>query len=259
MGVKWLIFISNISFCILTISFGSMATLCLIYTIFYYSDSQRLLKFFPKKDFPVRRIYKQNNIPWAVKIVWGLYIIAGTAAFVVFLGYWAFLYSPCNDSEQSMSSGNWSSSDGPEESCSDLDVHAVHFHGVNLLLVFLDIILSRIPYQILHIFYPLLLSVPYGIFTLIYWRAGGTDPESNEYIYSVLDYENDSISFVLLVIVVLSPTLFHFFLFLLARFRDVTFQKIKFCYWDIKKLSYQDNPQNHQVLNGVESEEITKV
>ena len=47
------------------------------------------------------------------------------------------------------------------------------------------------PVRILHAYQAVCYAIIYGIFTLIYWQAGGTDERGNPYVYKVIDYGND--------------------------------------------------------------------
>ena len=240
----------------------------------HYWDSDRLLKFIPKRDFPLVRVYKkQDNIPWYVKIIWLLYITACSSAFLVFLGYWLFIFTACEDSDEDEmtadmfgndttdigASGSGGSGEQSQESCSFLDVHTIQVHGVNCVIVFLDLALSRIPYQFLHIVYSILFTAAYIIFSLIYWGAGGENHEGQPYIYSTLDYGGKSSSGFLAAAVVVSPMLTFIVLFLFALLRDLVSVRIGCCFRDVKRLPYRDD-DNHD-LNGVadDYEDMTKV
>lgn len=283
-GPHWLIFITDLSYALLVISTGAVAILCSVYAMTQCKNSQKLLKFLPKRDFPPRRIYKQDNIPWYVKIVWMLYIVSKTTAVLIFVGYWTIVYRPCDNEGSGMevddslqsntSSGNASEPDQGglgrqvlgEFTCSFLDVYTVQLHGVNTVIVLLDMCLSRVPYQFLHFPYPSIFTLTYIIFSLVYWGAGGTNANGMPYIYSSLDYETKSSAFILGVLLIFAPILIFFILFLFAWLRDVVYMHISCCFRDVKRQPYQDSDTltnlemngNSAAAAGV-TDEITKV
>lgn len=274
-GPRWLIFITDLSYALLFFATGSMAILCIVYTMLHYTSGQKLLKYIPKRDFPMVRVYKQDNIPWPVKVVWLLYIIATTSAVLVFIGYWSFVYRPCSggsSGSMSMASGSGSMPMGngsvsmpmgngsvsSSSSCA-IDIHTIQLHGINVVLVLIDLAVSRMPYQFLHILYPSLFTLLYVIFSLIYWGAGGTNHRGDTFIYSALDYGSRSTAFGLAIILIIAPAALYVILFLLAWLRDVVYIHIGCCFRDVKELAYRDSEGGgSREVNGV-AEEVTKV
>ena len=64
-------------------------------------------------------------------------------------------------------------------------------HAFPCILGFIDVILTPVPVKLQHAVYPMAYGVVYVIFTLIYWAAGGTDPNGNTGIYpGLLDWED---------------------------------------------------------------------
>ena len=281
-GVRWLIFFSDLGYAILVLSTFLTALLTLVYTVIYYSrNKDRFAYSIPKKDFPVVRIYKQDNIAWYVKITWFFYIMANSIAMLVFIGYWGFLFGSCTDASSGNSSSvvNGTSGDGGGDTnsissnegsgvdnnnstnCtpSELDVYTIHLHGVNVILVLLDLIFSRVPYQFFHLFYPSLFTLAYVIFTLIYWAIGGTNPDGNNYIYSSLDYSR-TLTFGFAVALVFAPIVPHIILFLLAWLRDTIITHIGCCFRDVRKYPYRENLRDEKDPDELEaSEEVTKM
>lgn len=269
-GPRWLIFISDWAFALLTFSTGAMAIICLVYTIIHYTNSKRLLQYIPRRDFPIYRVFKQDNIHWSVKIAWLLYVVAKTAAVLIFAGYWVFIYESCEE-QGAFDSRDDNDTFDPDTmemnvsttdslSCSPLDIYTIHIHGVNVVIVLLDIFMSRVPYQFLHLFYPCLFTLVYVIFSLIYWGAGGTNLDGDPFIYSTLDYNSGASTFGLAILLILVPPVFYLVLFLLAWARDALYGHIACCFRDIKVTPYQDKPYTaeHEGTNGT-ADEITKV
>ena len=279
-GVRWLIFISNLGYALLAISMTSVAILCVTYGIVYYTKRSILVKYLPKKDFPLARVYKQDNIPWFVKIVWILYFVANSSALLIFFGYWVFIYQPCSGDDSSKeAAGGAASSSGSgdagmgdlalngsgdasgEEACSNLDVYAVQIHLINVIIILLDLFLSRIPYQFLHLLYSTLFALVFIIFTLIYFGARGTNPAGDPYIYSTLNYgEETGTSIFYAIVIILSCIAFHIFYFLLAWLRDAIYKRIGCCFRDIQRHPFRESSDEVD-RNGIgdDGAEMTKV
>lgn len=49
-------------------------------------------------------------------------------------------------------------------------------HGVNSVIVVTEVLASRTPVRLMHIYQPLGLGLWYAAFSYIYYAAGGTDP-----------------------------------------------------------------------------------
>lgn len=264
-GPHWLIFLTDLSYALLFFAMLSLAVLCVMHTIAHYSSSKTLLKYIPKRDFPVARIYqKQDNIPWYVKIIWLLYNTACSSAILVLIGFWGFVYSPCENGTamQSESSGNGttdtgSGGSGSAEQCETPDVHTIQLHGVNAVLVFLDLALSRVPYQLLHFPYSTVYTAAYIIFSVVYWGAGGVNHIGQPYIYSVLDYGGQPISALFAILIVFAPIAAFLALFVLALLRDVVSVRVGCCFRDVKRLPYRDSTRED--TNGISGELLSKV
>lgn len=59
----------------------------------------------------------------------------------------------------------------------------IHLHLINALVIMTDLGLSRLPYWLLHFPFPLAYLSSYIIFSGIYYAAGGTNPDKEDYIY----------------------------------------------------------------------------
>ena len=248
-GKFWLIFLTNLGYTLLTITMGSLATLSVLYTIVHYKCRDRLTKYFPTRASSETNMYTQDNIPWYVKIVWCLYIVANSSAILIFIGYWGFIYKPCRQEDGSgmepeprmesesrmepeMGSGSGMGM-GSGESCSFLDVHTLQVHGVNIAIVLLDLVLSRIPYQLFHFPYTIAFTLLYILFSLIYWGAHGVNHEGMPYIYSTLNYGGSSSAYGFALVITLAPMVTFLMLFLAAWLRDFISTRVGCCFRDI--------------------------
>ena len=225
-GVRWFIYITNwtVLFLVFALLLAALVTL-----IYFISDS----KDGPEDD--TSDLYSQNNIHWAVKIFWLIYITATTMMIVVFFGFWIFVYEPCSDGD----SGSAESSIGSAQNSSDVngaeeettmcgaDAISIHAHGVTAALVMVDIILCLIPFNALHFFYPCIFSSTYIIFSAIYFAADGTNEIGQPFIYSVLNYgDSPGMATIIAIVLVLAPALAYLIPFLLAFARDSIYRWI---------------------------------
>lgn len=111
---------------------------------------------------------KGNATPWFVSVTWAMQPAALVASLMVFLLYWALLYTPGDT------------------------IHGISVvtHGINFLIMLVDFLVCRQPLYLAHIFMPCGYSVAYLLFTLLYFAGGGVNHEDlvSPYIYSVLDW-----------------------------------------------------------------------
>ncbi|XP_034830430.1 protein rolling stone-like [Maniola hyperantus] len=119
-----------------------------------------------------KRIPDGDTLPWYVSTYWLLYNIATTVAIVITGLYWILLYNP-EQKEQEEASQFW------------LDLST---HGFNSCVAFIEIVMSRTPLRLVHIYQPLGVALWYAAFSGIYYAAGGTDAMGNRFIYEILDW-----------------------------------------------------------------------
>ena len=263
-GVRWLIYMTNLAYLLLTIGTIAIASLVVWYTIIYYLFPDKLKSYMPRLKGTPQEIYSQDNIPWFAKICWALYITSASLVPLIVAGYWILIYKSCPLTEI-MDSTNGTTSmptmianTENEGNCSEPDVYTIHVHGINLVVFALDIILSRIPFQFMHFFYPLCFMVPYVFFTVIYWAAGGLNPfDGMRYIYDTINYGDSKIAPLYAIFLIISPIPFYFLLFLVIWLRDVISTRISCCFRDITSEIPTDE---NTVENGIRQEpESTKL
>ncbi|XP_060516254.1 protein rolling stone-like [Cylas formicarius] len=100
---------------------------------------------------------------------WVLNGIATSVAFTVTIMYWAIIYNAEH---------------------ARFDAMNFLVHAANSILMFVDLWLVSHPIRILHFLYPLLLSLAYTIFTIIYFVSGGLSRDGTPYIYPILKWDN---------------------------------------------------------------------
>ena len=280
-GPRWLIYVTDLAFLLLTIGMIAMVALTIWYVVLYYRFPDNIKYYIPQLIGGPRKIYRQDNIPWFAKLCWALYLVGASLAPLVTAGYWILVYrSDCptppvmtgvmstadttdmTDMMTTEDPTNMTATGTPDTGatiiCSiDIDVYTLHFHGINVIIVLADLFVSRIPYQFLHFFYPLFFMIPYVIFTVIYWGAGGTNPGNEmNYIYESLEYSKAS-AVGWAIALCISPIPVYWVMFLLAWLRDVISKQVSCCHRDIASQRYEVNGE--MVENGTGDPETSKV
>ena len=157
---------------------------------------------------PTEVSYDSDNINCIEKITWGLYTVSLTMACMVTGGYY-------------IAAGT---------NFDDFDVFALHIHGINLLIICADFLLSCIPMHFLHFYFPTVFAAVYVIFTGIYYAAGGTTAQGESYIYPLLDYQNDLGKAILLaVVLVIVTSIVHCIFTVVAILRDYVAARYSCC------------------------------
>ena len=211
-GAKWLIFFTNLSYIQFVLTLLLLALLTVIYTILYYCNRRLLHSQLPDYTEGYPLFYSQDNINFAVKFVWFMYTAAVTLSLAATLGYFVFVFE-------------------------GVDVATLHVHGINFLVILLDLFLSRFPLQLFHFVWIMAFSIPYVAFTGIYYAAGGTGFNDTHYIYSVLDYRDSpgpASGYAILLAV--APALLHPVLWLVVFLRDLVYKRISCCFRDIQEV-----------------------
>ncbi|XP_022107359.1 protein rolling stone-like [Acanthaster planci] len=131
------------------------------------------------------------RLPHYFKLVWLLFNICLTVDPIVTIVYWSLLASPGK-------SGLGLAMD-------------VHFHALNTVFIYADLLLSAIPVGVVHFIYPFLYGILYISFTLIYFWAGGMNPDSGgTAIYPrVLDWSRPGWTILSCVLISLAVPLIH--------------------------------------------------
>ena len=216
-GARWLIFYTNQSYILLVLTFLMLAVLTLMYTIqkCTHRDVLCCSKAPGEYDAPPD-VYDQDNISFFAKIAWFLWVTSINNTPAVVVGFYATVL----------------------ETPESLTAASIQFHGVNLVIIVIDVFLSRIPLQLLHFPWAGVYSICFVVFTGIYFAAGGTDPDGRSFIYPTLDYEDspgESVGWALLL--GLNPFIVHFIWWVIVFVRDVLYKTCSCCYRDITEPS----------------------
>ncbi|XP_033096653.1 protein rolling stone-like [Anneissia japonica] len=206
---KWLIYISDWSYLLLTLYFIFAAVAVTVYHACNCnsSDKDPSIELAERGGGSNQNNFYEPSMPWYLKFMWFLQVTAYSAAVAVTILYWVLEYDPPGDS---------------------IHAYGVHVHGVNVVLVLIDLLIVATPYRLLHFIYPSLYSFVYFVFTAIYWAAGGLNPNGNPWIYKgSLDWETDpglSAIVAALTVVVAAPMLQVLF-WLLFKIKEFIFRK----------------------------------
>ena len=223
-GGYFFTYLTFLSYILLTAGFLLRAAISVVYTACYYGGSKILEWLFPPS---INRVYSQDNTRWYLKISWFIHTTSTVLAVGVAIGYWAFL---CSGSKSSSNSSlnitaMFNTTNLTQAAACPRTVINLHVHGINAAIAFLDIWMSRVPFQLYHFFYTSILTVVYLIFTLIYW--GAHHRTNSGVIYSILDYGNNTYAGLFAVVLILLPILIHLALFGIFVVRDMMFEALR--------------------------------
>jgi len=98
------------------------------------------------------------------KTSWFLANASSSVALMITIFFWLFLYSDENSYSNTF------------------------LHLINSVSVLIDLAIIARPVRLLHMVHPLLFGLWYLSFSVVYWAAGGTDPEGHRWIYPMVDW-----------------------------------------------------------------------
>ncbi|KAH8377953.1 hypothetical protein KR093_008100 [Drosophila rubida] len=142
---------------------------------------------------------------WALKIYWASHFTTTVLALMITLVFWAALYP--------------SMSDGP------VGLYNLWAHAFNSICMVIDCFMVAFPTQLMHFIYPLVVGLIYGLFSLIYFWAGGTDYAGNRFIYFILDWEDPGLAIGSVCGCIVLALLFCVMVFWIYRFRLWIYQR----------------------------------
>ncbi|XP_037959022.1 protein rolling stone-like [Teleopsis dalmanni] len=132
---------------------------------------------------------------------WSTLVLATMITFV----YWLFIY--------------------PNDNASPTALYNLWAHAFNSVLMLMDHMLVAFPTRILHFIYPFIAGVLYGLFSVIYYFAGGLDPGGNQYIYEILDWSQPGWALATVFGCILLVCVFCLLLFGLYKLRIFIYRK----------------------------------
>ena len=156
-----------------------------------------------------------NPTAWYLKMTWMLFAVCSTLALFVTLMYFSALYPmlPHGDSIQA-----------PD----------LFLHGLNSVLIVLDICISAMPFRLFHMIYPALFGLVYVIFSIVLWTT-----DRSIVLYGRLldwNYPGTTIAVITGCLFIVLPIL-QFLLFTLYKIRSVIYSKIYA--WNVNSCVYK--------------------
>lgn len=211
---KWFIYLTNWSFAVLTTAFILLTVLTICKTCQNYRNippaddygtfetSVEAARKQEQIELPSREERNMNILPptpckWYHQVTWLIYNVAFCAAIIVTIAYWLF-------------------------QAKNVEFIDVVTHAFNTVFVLIELFLGRVPIRLLHALYTIVYFTLYVIFSVIYWKADGTNARGKTYIYKILDYENKNagvITALVLLLVVIAPPLTQLLMFGIYKLR----------------------------------------
>ena len=114
-----------------------------------------------------------NEWSWLRKMTWVLSTVASSGALFITPFYFLFLYDP---------------------DFSQLDYWNLFVHGINSVLMVLEVWVTARPWRWQHFYMPLSVGMLYTVFSLIYFELGGVNRFGQPYIYPFLDWNDPSLA-----------------------------------------------------------------
>ncbi|KZS20165.1 putative Rolling stone [Daphnia magna] len=129
-----------------------------------------------------------------------------------------FLYNVTNSISLIISAVFWAGFSVVEREPKDTDFL---IHGMNSIITICDLFISKRPCRLLHFTHSLAIFIPYGVFSVIYWAAGGRRENGMSAIYPLLDWDNVSVTLPRVTVGLILGLLFiHGLVWALHLFRD---------------------------------------
>lgn len=91
-----------------------------------------------------------------------------------------------------------------------------------------DMCITGIPVRILHMYQPMLFGATYGVFTAIYWAAGGLNEHGKPYVYKMLDFGSTPTKAVILLLIlvfIVTPTVYMLY-FGIYKLRVLVYKRV---------------------------------
>jgi len=156
-----------------------------------------------------------DGLPPVFKLLWALCNTNYSLAVMITLVYWITLYTP-------------------ERHFLDFE----NFSGHLLIALFnvVDIFISNRPWRLLHFVHPIIFGGIFGIFSVIYFLAGGTNYYFEPFVYHIIDWAHPARTTLVMGGVGVFFILCHASFYLLYRVRLV-------CARTVKKTTSADNAE----------------
>ncbi|XP_018786961.1 PREDICTED: uncharacterized protein LOC108967788, partial [Bactrocera latifrons] len=155
-----------------------------------------------REDFEVVRQVRKSRLH---HIYWVLYTCATVYSFIITMCYWLLVHDP---------------------EIHKIDALNIMVHVFNSVIMLIDLAIVGHPIKLSHVYFTTGIGLAYGIFTGIYFIAGGTDRKNNVYIYPMLDWTKPGKAIIVTVCAIIFVVVVHFCCYLLYRTRVWLFTKL---------------------------------
>ena len=88
----------------------------------------------------------------------------------------------------------------------------------------MNLAITKRPVRLQHFYQPLAFGSVYGVFSLVYYLAGGCDIYGHRYIYPILDWDQPGKSAVFVLLTVCVVCLLHVAVYSLYKVRNKVYQ-----------------------------------
>lgn len=131
---------------------------------------------------------QSDSISWYLQIQWILFVVTAESTLLISVVYWMTFDGQVY---------SWAVN--------------LHEHCFILLPGLIDLFFSGIPIRFYQFIYLMIFNSIYGIFTGIYFAAGGTNTEGEQYIYSTFNYKDRPVfsSFAIIAVATIIPFILH--------------------------------------------------
>ncbi|XP_030846981.1 protein rolling stone-like [Strongylocentrotus purpuratus] len=129
----------------------------------------------PENDNPCTPLLSSIN-PWYCQVTWILFNINTSLAPIISVVYWSLVHDFTSGDKTNI--------------FSLAGISNIQVHALNIVVVFIDLMVSAYPVKIVHCIFTMGLGLIYVVFSLIYWAAGGLNPmNGTRALYPILNWE----------------------------------------------------------------------
>lgn len=161
--------------------------------IFYHSESDYHNEYEPVEVVLVR---SRPRTPFLMKLSWLVFAVISNGAIIVSIVYFAALF--------------------PQMKNPSLNAVDFHLHGMNSIVILLDMIVTSYPVHLLHMIYPAIFGILYVLFSVFYWL-----PDHDRVLYpKVLDWNHPGQTMlVVCILLFVAVPLIQLFLYAIFKLR----------------------------------------
>ncbi|CAB3241033.1 unnamed protein product [Arctia plantaginis] len=154
--------------------------------------------------FLVKKPLETTNLAWYVSFYWVAFNIALAISIMITILYWILLHDPAIPEKYGLR-GYWLN---------------ISKHGLMSCIIVTELLFSRTPVRLAHLYQPLGVGLLYALFSVIYFAAGGTDNEGHEFIYAVLNWREPRNAGIIVICSVSALVVLYVMLWMVAFLRD---------------------------------------